>query len=531
MGVGREALACDGGLCSLWGKSIRVEVAEVIGYPLEQAMRILYIDIDTTRPDHFGCYGYHRNTSPAIDAIAKEGIRFTNYYTPDAPCLPSRAAMYTGRFGIQTGLVGHGGTSGDHKLEGAGRGFRGMYEDDAVVRQLQKMGYHTVCMSPFGQRHGSMWFYAGFGEIHNTGQGGMESAETVMPIAVDWFDRNAGKDKWFVHLNLWDPHTPYRVPADFGDPFKDDPLPEWLDDDELIKKHNKMAGPHTSLDIAMYDDGENPRFPRAPGKVTDKASMRRLIDGYDTGIRYADEQVARIVAILKEQGVYDDTAIIVSSDHGENFGELGIYAEHGTADNITCRIPMIIKWPGGAKGAVVNGLHYNLDWGPTLMDLLCGQKPAKWQGQSYSQTVLTGKEKGREQLVLSQCAHVCQRSVRWDKWLYMRTYHDGFHLFPKEMLFDVVADPHEQHDLAEKHPEVCREGAARLANWHDEQMQTMAVDGPDVADPLWTVYREGGPFHARHAAPSPLPKYLKRLEETGRADKAQLLREKYAKWL
>lgn len=203
---------------------------------------------------------------------------------------------------------------------------------------------------------------------------------------------------------------------------------------------------------------------------------------------------------------------------------------------VPCRLApanfqVIIKWPGGAKGAVVNGLHYNLDWGPTLMDLLCGQKPAKWQGQSYSQTVLTGKEKGREQLVLSQCAHVCQRSVRWDKWLYMRTYHDGFHLFPKEMLFDVVADPHEQHDLAEKHPEVCREGAARLANWHDEQMQTMAVDGPDVADPLWTVYREGGPFHARHAAPSPLPKYLKRLEETGRADKAQLLREKYAKWL
>ena len=136
--------------------------------------------------------------------------------------------MYTGRFGIQTGLVGHGGTAGDHKIEGPGRGFRGTYEDDAVVRQLQKMGFHTVCMSPFGQRHGSMWFYAGFNEIHNTGQGGMESAETVMPIATDWFERNAAKDQWFVHLNLWDPHTPYRAPANFGDPFKDDPLPKWL---------------------------------------------------------------------------------------------------------------------------------------------------------------------------------------------------------------------------------------------------------------------------------------------------------------
>lgn len=55
-------------------------------------MRILYVDIDTLRPDHLGCYGYSRNTSPNIDAIAREAVRFTDYYCSDAPCLPSRAA-------------------------------------------------------------------------------------------------------------------------------------------------------------------------------------------------------------------------------------------------------------------------------------------------------------------------------------------------------------------------------------------------------------------------------------------------------
>jgi choline-sulfatase len=99
------------------------------------------------------------------------------------------------------------------------------------------------------------------------------------------------------------------------------------------------------------------------------------------------------------------------------------------------------------------------------------------------------------------------------------------------MLFDLVADPHEQSDLAQQHPEVCREGAWRLSNWHEEQMQTMAADGPDVVDPLWTVVREGGPFHARHLAPTPLPAYLKRLEATGRAEGAQQLREKYGRSL
>ena len=66
-------------------------------------MNVLFIDIDTLRPDHMGCYGYGRNTTPNIDAIAREGVRFDNYYCSDAPCLPSRAALVSGTFGLKTG--------------------------------------------------------------------------------------------------------------------------------------------------------------------------------------------------------------------------------------------------------------------------------------------------------------------------------------------------------------------------------------------------------------------------------------------
>jgi arylsulfatase A-like enzyme len=69
-------------------------------------MRILYLDLDTLRPDHLGCYDYKRNTSPNIDRIASQGVRFENYYCSDAPCAPSRSAMMTGRFGIHNGVVG-----------------------------------------------------------------------------------------------------------------------------------------------------------------------------------------------------------------------------------------------------------------------------------------------------------------------------------------------------------------------------------------------------------------------------------------
>jgi arylsulfatase A-like enzyme len=501
-------------------------------------MRIIYIDIDSQRPDHLGCYGYHRNTSPTIDRIAAEGIVFEKVYTPDAPCLPSRTAFYSGRFGIQTGVVGHGGTAAQPKIEGPNRNFRDSFDRQGLARQLQLLGYHTAMISPFGQRHAAWHFYAGFHEIHNTGQGGMESAEVIQPVVDQWLADHLTKDHWYLHINYWDAHTPYRTPADFENPFAGDPLPQWLDDDALIKRHNKMTGPHTSLDIGMYDGTEDPRYPRHPGQIIDQASMRRMIDGYNMGTRYVDNQVAKIVAALKAAGVYEDTAIIISADHGENQGELGIYGEHGTADEATCHIPLIIKFPGGARGVRNTRFHYNLDLAPTLMELLKGKIQELWDGQSFAEAIQTGANLGRDEVVISQCAHVCQRSVRWGKWLYMRTYHDGFHLFPQEMLYDLATDPHEQNDLAMSMPDLCHEGQWRLSRWHDAQMQKMARIANDVVDPLWTVIHEGGPQHARlgdgkfpgqpDGGTLGFKKYLQRLEATGREQGAEALRLKYA---
>ena len=83
-------------------------------------MRVLFVDIDTLRPDHMGAYGYHRNTTPNMDRVAAEGMRFDRVYCSDAPCLPSRAALISGQFGIHNGAVGHGGTAADRRLTGAG---------------------------------------------------------------------------------------------------------------------------------------------------------------------------------------------------------------------------------------------------------------------------------------------------------------------------------------------------------------------------------------------------------------------------
>ncbi len=481
-------------------------------------MRILFLDLDTLRPDHLGCYGYHRNTSPNIDSIANEGVRFTNYHCSDAPCLPSRAALMSGMFGIHTGVVGHGGTAADMRLEGESRGFKDQMESTSLPAIFRQAGMRTISISPFGERHSAWWFYAGFNEIYNTGGSGGESAEEITPTALDWIERNADQDNWFLHINYWDPHTPYRAPEEFGNPFKDDPIPDWLTDD-VLKDHNNQPGLHGSRELAMIDNQTDPKLSRMLGQVTNMVDVRKFFDGYDCGIRYMDTHIGQLFEALSRKGVMDDLAIIISSDHGENLGELNCYAEHGTADEITTRIPMIIRWPGGQKGRVDAGFHYNLDLSPTLAQLLNGKPSSRWDGTSYAESITDGIDCGRPYLVVSQCAHTCQRGVRFGHWLYMRTYHDFYHLWPDEMLYNLEDDPHEQHNIALENPNLCGEAVYYLTEWHDQMMNSMQYDN----DPLWTVMKEGGPYHSKGF----LKSYSEYLIKTNRAWAVPELKKKH----
>lgn len=473
-------------------------------------LRVLYLDLDTLRPDHLGCYGYCRNTSPHLDEAAREGVRFDRYYCSDAPCLPSRAALTTGRFGIHNGVVGHGGTAADLRLEGYGRDFQATLADSCFANIFRRAGLHTVSISPFAERHSAYWYYAGYEEMLNTGKCGLESAEDVTPLALDWIERHGSDDNWLLHINYWDAHTPYRAPASFGNPFAREALPAWMNADTLAR-HRKLAGPHKPRETAMYDNSVNPSTPRFPGEIADMAGLHQMIDGYDCGIAYMDSHIGRLFAALKEKGVWDDLILIISADHGENQGELGIYGEHGTADEATCRIPLILRFPGCAPGHVDEDFHYQIDLLPTLAALMGVTPHPTWEGESFA-PALQGQRCGRSHVVLSQCAHVCQRSVRFGDWLYLRTVHDGYHLFPREMLYNLAEDPHEQCDVAQSRPDICGQGARLLSDWLEDML--MAQPGPD---PLWTVYHEGGPYHTRGFL-KPYTQYLRQTERGDLAD-------------
>lgn len=483
-------------------------------------MRFLYVDIDSLRPDHLGCYGYHRDTSPHIDQVAAEGVRFENCYVSDAPCLPSRTALFSGRFGFKTGVVGHGGTAADPVLDGPQRGFRDTFYATSWMSALRQAGYHTVTVSPFGERHAAWHWYAGFSEIFNPGQCGMERADEMAPYALDWIARNGARDNWFMHVNFWDPHTPYRTPGDAGNPFAEDALPGWITD-EVIEQAQSHTGMRCAQELNGWpgEDGHL-HYPRVPVRIDSMETVRQQIDGYDTGIRYADHYVGQLLNALADAGVLDDTVIMIGADHGENQGEISVWGDHQTADHLTCRVPLIVRWPGLVERARVDhALHYHFDWAATLLELAGAAVPLNWDGQAFTEDFRQGSEAGRDFLVLSQNAHVCQRAVRWDDYLCIRTYHDGYKLYDDVMLFDLVNDPHEQHNLATEQPATAHAGLAHLADWHAELVRT----SPSNVDPMMTVLREGGPLHARGR----LPDYLPHLRQTGRAAQADQLAAKH----
>ena len=219
-------------------------------------MRILFIDIDTLRPDHMGCYGC---------------IRFDQYYCSDAPCLPSRASLVSGMFGIHNGAVGHGGTAADRRLTGCPRDFTDIVDDNCFHNIFRKAGMHTASVSTFPERHSSWWFNAGFNECYNVGGHGNESGEEVLPVALDWLRRNRERDNWFLHVHFWDPHTPYRAPESFGNPFAEVPLDTWIDE-AVLEEHKKAVGPHGINELGMYTDQIAPGYPRMPGSAQDMAA-------------------------------------------------------------------------------------------------------------------------------------------------------------------------------------------------------------------------------------------------------------------
>ncbi len=357
--------------------------------PDRVAHNIVLVVIDALRADHLGCYGYERNTSPFIDSLAREGLVFDCAYSNSSYTRESVASLFTGQLPSHSGAVGWHASPPE--------------EAQTLAECLRSQGYRTGSMSNSIMIR-SKRFQQGFDSSRYPSAGQMLSGggPPLTRSALD-FVRNCGEEKFFLYLHYLDPHGPYEPPDSYYLRYADSVFPEPV----------PLYGHIRNKCFWMREEGFGPGEPR----------FEDLVLRYDAEIAHVDDSLRALFAGLRKQGKLDNTLVVVTADHGEEFLEHG-YVEHAwTVYAESLRIPLLFWRPGLiAAERVVPQVSW-VDLLPTLLGMTGAPSPP----QPLDGTPLLQEEGGRwtfadpgtpiiaEMLIQSRCL---VRSVILGDWKY-----------------------------------------------------------------------------------------------------------------
>ena len=421
-------------------------------------MKFVVVFLDTLRADHLGCYGYERDTSPNIDRLAGESVLFERSYPTDVPTQPSYTSTFSGQRGIINGVVSHA----PHEW----------IDDKApwLPSILERNSYTTVAVSTL--HHMKAYFAKGFNYFMNPVAGRRNltqkvTADQINAFAIPWIRQHSDED-FFLFVHYWDPHTAYKPPEEYRRLFYDgderDPGNKGLE-----KAKEGIAWPFTKLLIERIGDG-----------ITDIEYIKAQYDGE---IRYVDDRLGRLVKALEEEGVLDDTFLVITSDHGESLGEHSIYFDHASVYEDTVHVPLIIHWKD-SRARRVRTFVQHIDFAPTILELAGLETQPEMQGRSLAPLLRGDVETHRDAAYVNQGLWQAKRAIITDRWKYTRCIDEGFWPCPPEELYDISNDPCELSELSGKYPDILDGLALRLRRWEDEQL------GRRV-DPLVLVAEKG----------------------------------------
>jgi arylsulfatase A-like enzyme len=443
-------------------------------------MIIIYIDIDSLRPDHIGAYGYEAETTPNIDSLAAGGIKFERAYCANSPCLPSRSGTITGRYGINTGIETHGKASQriNHPatmVDWAG-GPNELIDTEewyTLPELFFENHWKSIGIGSFPQ-HPAPWFYHVWDEYHQPKSPETDDFQAIQGeyIIDRTFDiiKRIREDEVFLYVQFWDPHAPYNRTDEEVEPFRQVELPPYPTAED-IDRHREWDAWRS----ASHMDIEK------------RADLNELVSHYDAEVRYVDQQVGRLLEYLKEAGLYDDSTIVLSGDHGEEFGEHGLYREHWSTHDGTQHVPLIVKPPAyhHVDESSSPELVTNVDIAPTLADYAGLDEPDRWHGWSLRDLVENTRDSWREHIVVDHGLYTAQRAVRTDRWKYIKTLHSGMwnSVIPDEQLYDMENDPWEQQNVINHHDDIAAELRAMMEEWTEthgegEPLADVARNGP-----------------------------------------------------
>ena len=295
----------------------------------------IIVTLDTTRKDHLGCYGYHRNTSPNLDRFAAESLVLEDCYSTSHATLPSHASIFTSLYPYRHGVLGN-----DDALDPG---------IPALGAWLQENGYRTtgVTSTAFLNKY---TVGNGFQEIFHSPS--LERrAERTFDEALERVDQLVSEGKPFLlWVHLWDPHFRYNPPEHLRGKF--------------AKKQETGRLLRLLRDQACEISDATAQLKELRLSEDEKQT---IVDRYDEEIAYMDSQIGRFIEGLKQRQLYDRSVLAFLSDHGEAFFE---NTDNWTAHDDICetvvRIPLLIRHPDCAARRV-GGLVQNIDLAPTLL--------------------------------------------------------------------------------------------------------------------------------------------------------------------
>lgn len=320
---------------------------------------VILISIDTLRPDHLGCYGYKRNTSPNIDRFAaQDALLFTRACAQAPYTLPSHMSMLTGLYPETHGVLM------PIREDGSGKVSRLSDEVVTLAERFKKQGYVTAAFTDGLLVDHKYGFDQGFDEYHDKRDNDprKNGFRRWGKKLREWIDRHSDND-FFLFVHSYDTHSPYPAPSPFHDMFRGSPPAKELPSASLL--YARFVTYHNNYPISDYRD------------------LQDVVDVYDGCIRYVDNEIGILFQHLKERGLWKKSLIVFTSDHGELFMENGLMIGHGLDGyNELIFVPLLIKLPHSVfSGGRIDHVVESVDIAPTMLNALHLPVPDGVQGQ------------------------------------------------------------------------------------------------------------------------------------------------------
>jgi len=403
---------------------------------MKRKPNLILLGIDSLRSDHMSLYGYDRLTTPHIDKYVAGGSVFERQFSPHIPTTPGYSSMFTGMdcYGTDVVALRHQGTL--------------RKELPTLAEILGESGYATTCVG-FSANPASRGFqkYLDFTGWGSWKDGRSPKAENLNAVAIPELKRlAAAKQPFFLFMRHMDPHSPYLPPGPYERMFYDG---------------NELDPKNRSLDPVMafkpFCDYFASWFP--PG-CTDKNYINAQYDG---AIAYMDACIANIFATIAALGLEEETLVVITSDHGETLYDHECWYDHHGLYECTLEVPLAFVWPGKVPAGVrVSDYTLQKNTTPTILDLLGVRTKLKFDGSSLKPAMQGKPWQGESEFYITEATWMRKHGWRTPEWKLIQALEPDFHYKPAVELYNLIADPGENHNVATREPAVVEYLQARM---------------------------------------------------------------------